>query len=71
LLRSSLDAAKLGDRDKLDGFRRLERFVRAVETRLEPEANFAAVVAHENAISDSLDGRSVLDDGPRQLSLFS
>jgi hypothetical protein len=70
LLRTSLDAAKLGDRYKLDGFRRLERFVRAVETRLEPEANFAAVIAHENAISRSLDGHSVFDDMPRQLSLF-
>jgi hypothetical protein len=70
LLRTSLDAAKLGDRHKLDGFRRLERFVRAVETRLEPKANFAAVIAHENAISRSLDGRSVFDDRPRQLSLF-
>jgi hypothetical protein len=68
-LRTSLDAAKLGDRYKLDGFHRLERFVRAVETRLEPEANFAAVIAHENAISRSLDGRSVFDM-PRQLSLF-
>jgi uncharacterized protein len=71
LLRASLDAAKLGDRDKLDGFRRLECFVRAVETRLEPQANFAAVIAHENAISRSLNGRSVFDDRPRQLSLFS
>jgi uncharacterized protein len=70
LLRTSLDAAKLGDRHKLDGFRRLERFVRAVETRLEPKANFAAVIAHENAISRSPDGRSVFDDRPRQLSLF-
>ena len=71
LLRTSLDAARLGDTYKLDGFRRLERFVRAVETQLEPEANFAAVVAHENAISRSLNGRSVFDDRPRQLSLFS
>ncbi|HEY2918814.1 MAG TPA: DUF763 domain-containing protein [Candidatus Binatia bacterium] len=70
LLRAALDAAKLGDRYKLDGLRRLERFVRAVETRLEPEANFDAVIAHEKAISRSLDGRSVLDDKPRQLSLF-
>jgi hypothetical protein len=70
LLRAALDAAKLGDRYKLDGLRRLERFVRAVETRLEPEANFAGVIAHENAISRSLDGRSVFDDMPRQLSLF-
>src|SRR6266536_1760717 len=65
-LRASLDAAKIGDKDKLDGFRRLERFVRAVETRYEPEADFEAVIAHENGISPSLDGRSVFDDKPRQ-----
>ena len=69
-LRTTLDAAKLGDKDKIEGFRRLERFVRQVETRLEPEANFDAVIAHEEAISRSLDGRSVLDDKPRQLALF-
>jgi NAD(P)-dependent dehydrogenase (short-subunit alcohol dehydrogenase family) len=39
-LRTSLDKAKLGDKDKLDGFHRLERFVRGVETRLKPGANF-------------------------------
>jgi hypothetical protein len=61
-LRTSLEAAKVGDREKVDGFRRLERFVRTVETRLEPVADFDAVVAHENAISPSLDGRSVFDD---------
>ncbi|HEV8721877.1 MAG TPA: DUF763 domain-containing protein [Candidatus Binatia bacterium] len=66
-LRTSLEDAKLGDKDKLDGFRRLERFVRGVE---EPEANFDAVIVHENAISRSLDGRSVFDDTPKQLSLF-
>src|SRR6185503_7125231 len=35
-LRASLDAAKLGDREKIDGFRRLEAFVRTVETKLQP-----------------------------------
>jgi hypothetical protein len=69
-LRTSLDKAKLGDKDKLDGFRRLDRFVRGVETQIKPEANFDAVIAHENAISRSLDGRSVFDDTPKQLSLF-
>jgi len=69
-LRTSLDAAKVGDKDKLDGFRRLERFTRAVETRLEPQTDFDALIAHENAISPSLDGRSVFDDKPRQGSLF-
>ena len=70
LLRTALDAAKVGDRDKLDGFRRLESFVRAAETELEPEADFDAVIAHEEAISPSLGGRSVFDDKPRQPSLF-
>ena len=69
-LRTTLDAAKLGDKDKIEGFRRLERFVRQVETRLEPETNFDAVMAHEKTISRSLDGRSVLDDKPKQLALF-
>ena len=63
-LRNSLDRAKVGDRDKLDGFRRLNRFVQAVETRLQPQADFDAVIAHENEISPSLDGRSVFDDKP-------
>ena len=69
-LRMSLELAKLGDKDKLEGFHRLERFVRTIETRLQPEADFDTVIAHEKAISPSLDGRSVFDDKPRQLSLF-
>jgi hypothetical protein len=72
-LRTSLDVARLGDKDKLEGFRRLDRFVRAVETRFDPEADFHAAVAHEEAISPSLDGRSVFDDKPAkpvQPSLF-
>src|SRR5688572_30492199 len=67
-LRSSLDTAKVGDRDKLDGFRRLERFVRTVETGLNPKANFDKLIQHEHAISPSLNGRTVFDD--RQRSLF-
>ena len=69
-LRSSLDAAKLGDKDRIDGLRRLECFVRAVETELKPQADFDGVIAYERAISRSLNGRSVFDDTPRQLSLF-
>ena len=75
-LRNSLHAAKLGHTEKLDGFRRLDGFVRMVETRLKPTADFEAIVRHENAISPSLNGRTVLDDrakrfaNPRQGSLF-
>jgi uncharacterized protein len=61
-LRTSLDQAKVGHAEKLDGFRRLERFVHSVETKRKPLADFNAVIAHENAISPSLDGRSVFDD---------
>jgi len=58
-LRSSLQAAKLGHTDKLDGFRRLERFARLVENRLNPQADLEALIRHEKAISPSLDGRTV------------
>src|SRR6202030_2552626 len=61
VLRRSLDGAKLGDTDKMDGMRRLDRFTRAIEERYSPEANFEAIVAHEHAISPSLEGRSVFD----------
>ena len=79
VLRQSLDRAKVGDPEKLDGFARLDRFVRAVEQQCAPHANFAEVVAHEHRISPALDGRSVFDDRrkrrperpePRQMSLF-
>lgn len=77
VLRTALDASKVGDKEKLDGFRRLNRFVQTVENRLQPEADFDAIIAHEKAISPSLDGRSVFDDeprrtfyNPRQRSLF-
>jgi len=70
-LRTALDRAKLGptdrrDKEKLEGFRRLDRFVRSVETRLEPRADFDAAIAHEKLISESLGGRSVHDDKPGQ-----
>jgi hypothetical protein len=57
VLRRSLDAAKLGDRDKLEGFARLEKFSRAIEKRCAPEADFDKAIAHERAISSSLGGR--------------
>jgi hypothetical protein len=54
----------------LHGFRRLECFVRAAETQLDPEADLDVVIAHEETISSSLGGRSVFDDKHRQQSLF-
>jgi hypothetical protein len=62
VLRRALDAARLGGPEKLEGFARLDRFVRNIERRYAPEADFARVVAHEHAISPSLEGRSVFDD---------
>ena len=65
VLRRGLDAAKVGDPDKIDGMKRLEKFVRAIEKRFSPEADFDAVMAHEHAISKSLDGRTVFDPSTR------
>jgi uncharacterized protein len=74
-LRHSLDAAKVGHTDKLDGFRRLDGFVRMVEKQFKPSVDLDALIRHENAISPTLDGRTVFDDkrrraDPRQGSLF-
>ncbi|MDP9338957.1 MAG: DUF763 domain-containing protein [Acidobacteriota bacterium] len=62
VLRRGLQSAKLGNTEKVDGFKRLDRFVRGVEETFQPSAHFAKVVAHEHAISASLEGRSVFDD---------
>jgi hypothetical protein len=54
ILRTALDAAKVGHGEKVDGFRRLEKFVRAVETNFEPRADFNAVIKHERELQRSL-----------------
>jgi uncharacterized protein len=77
VLRRALDRARVGDTEKLEGFRRLEGMVLTVEERGDPVADFAAVIEHEHAISKSLHGRSVFDKPrkrppgePQQLTLF-
>jgi hypothetical protein len=66
VLRTALDSARIGDPERLDGFRRLNRFVEKVQKNLQPEVDFDAVLAHESAISASLNGRTVFDDEPRR-----
>jgi uncharacterized protein len=78
ILRRALDAAKLGQTEKLEGFRRLDRLTRNVEGNLDPVADFTAAVSLERQISLSLNGRTVFDDqrekrksvSKGQLSLF-
>jgi hypothetical protein len=67
ILRRSLDSARLGHTEKLDGFRRLDQLVRKVEAQAQPEADFNRIIEHERAISPKLDGRIV---NSRQLRLF-
>src|SRR6185312_5047664 len=62
VLRGSLDAARIGDTEKADGFRRLNQFVRALESRTRPQADFEKLVAHEHAISPALEGRTVISN---------
>jgi hypothetical protein len=74
VLRRSLERAKVGHTDKLDGMKRLDRFVRAIETRASTEVDFDAALEHERTISSSLGGRTVFDDrhtkSPKQPRLF-
>jgi hypothetical protein len=76
VLRRALNAAKVGDSEKVEGFRRLDKLTRSVEQRRAPHANFAAALQHEREISPSYGGRTVFGDakavkpnGP-QLNLF-
>ena len=78
VLRRALDGAKVGHSEKLQGMKRLDALLRAVEQRRDPHADVDAVIAHERSMSRSLGGRTVLDDAaerrPRtrrqQLDLF-
>ena len=74
VLRRSLDAAEVDGGEKLDGFRRLHRFVVAVEEQVKIAVDYPALVRHEHAISPELEGRSAFDDrrkpAPKQMKLF-
>jgi hypothetical protein len=76
VLRSALDSAKIGDRERVDGFKRLNSFVAIVEKKFDVSVQLEEVIRHENAISKSLNGRSVYDKSATsrlskgQLALF-
>jgi len=46
VLEGALDRAKVGDREKMQGLQRLERFTRMVQKARDPQADVRAVVAH-------------------------
>jgi hypothetical protein len=68
VLKRGLESARLGHSEKVEGMKRLDRFVRAIEQRLEPAAAFDRALEHERRISESLGGRTVADDGRRRAS---
>jgi hypothetical protein len=74
VLRRALDAAKVGDQEKIEGFARLEKFNRAIERRSVAEVDFTGAVKHEREISKELGGRIASSGRGRkdteQLSLF-
>jgi hypothetical protein len=73
VLRRSLDVSRVDGNEKLEGFSRLNKFVAAVEKHLSPEVEHRSLIAHEMAISPSLNGRSVAQPKkPRsaQMNLF-
>jgi hypothetical protein len=76
VLRRSLEAAKIGETLKVDGLRRLDRFVGAIELSTASRADFNAALARERSMSNSLNGRtapSIHDrkvNSRQKLSLF-
>ena len=72
VLRNGLERARVGASERLDGIRRLDRFVRAIERHATTEVDFDAALAHERSISREHGGRTVFDDrrNQRQGRLF-
>lgn len=69
VLRHSLEAARLGHTEKLEGFLQLDRLTREVEEQHEPLTDFDAAMTHERTISPAIGGRTVFDDKtPRKRS---
>jgi len=62
VLRRSLEAARVGNTEKVQGFRRLDQLTRSVEAGHQPLADFNKALAHERQISSSIGGRTVFDD---------
>lgn len=76
VLRRSLDQARIEGGDKLEGFRRLNKFVEGIEANMRSHVELPALVAHEMALSPSRAGRTAHRNSPRprsrqdQMSLF-
>ena len=62
VLRHSLEAARLGHTERVQGFKRLDQLTRFVENQRQPLADFTAALEHERHISRSIGGRTVFDD---------
>jgi hypothetical protein len=62
VLRRVLQAAQLGNQEKIDGFKRLDKLTRAVEQNSSPVADFDSIMQHERRISRSIGGRTVFDN---------
>src|SRR5688572_12236816 len=53
VLRRSLETAKVGDTEKMNGMKRLHEFAKGIERSYAPEADFKTVMETEEAISKS------------------
>ena len=61
VLRRSLQAARLGNLEKVEGLKRLDRLTRSVEAKRQPVADFERAMEYERANSRSFGGRTVFD----------
>jgi hypothetical protein len=73
VLGAALRTAKLGDTERVHGFKRLHAFTRMVEDQFEPCADLDQTIAKEGAESAEHGGRSIFgwEQQPAQLQLWS
>ena len=65
ILRRSLEAARIGHMEKVEGFKRLDRLTRSVE-QMEPIADFKAAMNWEKQNSRAFGGRTVFDSNEKK-----
>ncbi len=58
LLRTAIDHAKVGQKDRVDCIRRLHLFTKEIEQHCQPYADVQAAIDHEKRLSSSLGGRT-------------
>ncbi len=71
ILKDAVKSARIGNSERLESLKKLDRITRGIEEKFSPEADVNKLIIFERKISKSIGGRTVFDKGTDiQLKLF-